>query len=168
MQVFIHFFGHAFGQGSYQHTVSLCYPFVNLIQQIIYLVNAGPYLNRRIEQSCGAHDLLHYHTACFFQLVFTGSSRNINRLVEHGFKFMKIQGPVVQRRRKPEAIIHQYKLPAPVPPIHTADLRYGLMAFINYAKKVFGKIIQQAEGPCAGRTAVKEAGIVFHAVAITR
>ncbi|OPZ95551.1 MAG: hypothetical protein BWY71_02200 [Planctomycetes bacterium ADurb.Bin412] len=81
---------------------------------------------------------------------------------------MKIQRPVVECRWKAEAIIHQDQFSAPVAAIHAAYLGYGLVTFIDDAEKIFRKIIQQAERPCAGPTAIEKAGVIFDAVAVTQ
>ena len=55
-----------------------------------------------------------------------------NYLFDQGFEFMKIQGAVIQSRRKPESIFHKGKLAAAVTPIHPADLWNRLVAFIEH------------------------------------
>ena len=42
------------------------------------------------------------------------------------------------------------------------------MALINYQQEIFGEIIEEAEGPCAGLAPIEEAGVVFNTAAITQ
>ena len=90
LQIFVHFFSHAFGKCGYQHPVALLYPFINFIQQIINLVEAGPYFNGRFQQTCWPHNLLHHYPPGLLQFIVAGRCTNIHHLVDHAFKFVKI------------------------------------------------------------------------------
>ena len=155
-QVFVQFLGHALGQRRHQHPVALLDPLVDLMQQVIDLVLAGADLDGRIEQARGPHHLFHHHALTFVQFIIPGRSGYVDRLVEHGFKFMEVKRTVIQGRRQAEAIIHQHEFAAPVPAVHAAHLRYGLVALVDHAEKILWEIIEQAEGPVPGGPPVKE------------
>src|SRR5688572_6934224 len=81
---------------------------------------------------------------------------------------MKIQRAIVKGRGQSKTIIYQYELAASVASIHATYLGNGLVAFVNYHKEVFGKIIKQAERSCSRYSPVKKAGIVFNAAAVSQ
>ena len=81
---------------------------------------------------------------------------------------MKIQRAVIQSGRKTKSIVYQYQFTTAVATIHTAYLWYGLVTLIYHHQVIFGKIIQQAEWPCAWSSSVKKTGVVLNSIAITQ
>jgi len=90
------------------------------------------YDNLRIEQTCRTNNLLHDYAVAFFQFVIGGSGRDKNCLVDHLFKFVEFEGTIVQSRREAKTILDQHFLPGSVAVIHSAQLRYSDVRFVNY------------------------------------
>ena len=88
-------FGHGLGESSNQNALpSFRYLFYG-VHEVVYL--AG----RRFDQYFGVNqtrrpDDLFYYMWCLFQFIGTGSSRDIDRLVDPGFKFLECQRPIVE------------------------------------------------------------------------
>ncbi len=61
VQEFCQLFGHALGQRRHQHALLLFYLLVNLLEQIIDLVAAGPDVNDGVEQPRWADELFDDH-----------------------------------------------------------------------------------------------------------
>ena len=59
-----------------------------------------------------------------------------------GEEFVKIERPVIQRRRQAKAIVNQDLFAGAVAAKHAVDLRIGDMAFIDDGDEVLGKVVK--------------------------
>ena len=74
-------------------------------------------------------------------------------------------GPVVERARQPEAVVHQRLLARAVALVHAADLGHRLVRLVDEADEVVGEEVEQAVGPRAGLAPVEDARVVLDPVA---
>ena len=162
------FLGHTLGEGGHQHALALADGLLNLIQQVIHLTHGGPHLHHRIQQSRGTYHLLHHYAFGLAQLIVGRRSADIDGLPCEGIKLVVGQRPVVQRRRQPEAILHQRGLAAAVATEHGTYLRHRHMALVHHQQEIVGEIVNQAEGAAAGGTSVEVTTIVLDARAVTQ
>ena len=113
-----------------KHTFTLFGTLVYFGIKILYLSRNRLDLDYRIKQTCRTYDLLGcVHSVALF--VFTRCSRNINDLIYHRGKLVKIHRSVIISRRQTEAVIHKVFLARKIPVIHGADLRNGHMVFLS-------------------------------------
>ena len=78
------------------------------------------------------------------------------------FKFLKVQRPVVQRRRQAESVLHQRRLPGAVACIHSANLWNRHMRLIYNNKKIIVKKVHQRQRRRPLRHSVQMSGIVLY------
>ncbi len=81
-------------------------------------------------------------------------------------EFLECERTIIESGRHAETVIDESLLARAVSVIHAANLRNGLMRFVNDEQKIGGEIIEQSRRSFAGKTAGKMAGIIFDAVAI--
>ena len=134
----------------------------DLSHQIIDLPLHGTHRHLRIQQPRRTDDLLH-PVQLMRRFILGRRSGYEQHLINMGFKLLKIQRPVVQRRRKPEAVLHQRVLSGTVPREHAADLRDRHMGLIHDDQEIIREEIQQRHGRLSRRGSVQMPGIVFNA-----
>src|SRR3546814_16727335 len=87
---------------------------------------------------------------------------------EHRIPFVEPQRPVVDAARQPEAVFGERDLPPVVAPRHRADLRHGLVAFIDEQQRILRQIFEQGRRRLAGQTAGEERAVILDAGEIGR
>ena len=166
-EIFVQFLGHALGQRGYQHAFVAFGTHGNLFYQIVYLIQAGTYLDYRVEQSCWAYNLLYDNAFRFSQLVVGRRGADVDGCVDQALKFVEFQGTIVERGRQAKTVIYQILLARTVAAVHGVHLRQGYVALVHHQQKVFRKIVEQAEWTHARLAPIEVARIVLDARTIT-
>ena len=135
------------------------------MQQIVNLSFHRTYFHLGINQPCRPNDLLDHDACRLRQLIRTGRCRDIDQLIGAVLEFLKRQRTVIERRRQAEAVFHQRFLAGAVPGIHAAQLRHGLVRFVDEHQEIARKIIQQGWRRLARQPSGKVARIILDAVA---
>ena len=82
------------------------------------------------------------------------------------FEFLEGEGAIIEGAGEAEAVIDEGFLAAAVAVVHAADLRDGLVGFVDEEKGIGGEVVEEGGRGFAGEAAGEVAGIVFDAVAI--
>ena len=114
---------HSFGERGDQHALVPRRPDADLVEQVVDLAAHRAHVDLRIEQARGSDDLLDVVLA-HPQLVIARSGADVDELRNPGFEFIEPQRPVIKRRGKAKAVLHQGDLARPVALVHTANLRH--------------------------------------------
>ena len=165
-KVVVQFLRHALGQCRHERTFTFFNSRLDLFHQIVDLVHRGAYLDFGIEQTRRTDNLLGIHALALHQFIVARSSRDIDRLRSQAFELVELQRPVVDGRRKTEAILHEVELAREVTRVHSADLRESHVALVNDSQEIFREIVEQTEGSCPRFTSVEISRVVFDAVAM--
>ena len=137
-----------------KHALALFGTLVYFGIKILYLSRNRLYLDYRIKQTCRTYDLLGcVHSMALF--VFSRCSRNINDLIYHRGKLVKIHRSVIIRRRQTEAVIHKVFLSCKVAAVHTSYLRQCNVALVNEHKKIFRKMVHKSYRRATRRSSCK-------------
>ena len=81
-------------------------------------------------------------------------------------ELLERQRPVVQRRRHPEAVVHQRLFPVAVAVVHPADLRHRLVRFVDEHDRVRRQVIEQRRRRLARQPLRKVPRVVLDPVAV--
>ena len=141
-------------------------PLADLFQEIVDLSSNRPDLQHRIDEPGRADDLLDDDASRFLQLVGTGRGRHEDDLVGARLPFLKVERPVVERRRQPEAVGNQHFLSRPVAVVHAPDLRHRLMALVHDEQRIGRQIVEQRRRRLTRRPPGEMARVVLDAVAV--
>src|SRR5690606_2129180 len=155
VEKFRQLFRHSFGQRRDEHPLIAFYPFIDFVKKVVDLVLARADIDLRIEKSRRPDQLFHNDTFRLAQFILTGGSAHINGLTDQRFEFVERQWSVIERGGQPEAVVDEVHISGTVATPHRADLRYGNLAFVNDGEEIVGKIIEEAERPGPGPSAVK-------------
>ncbi len=167
-QVFGQVLRHPLGESGDQHPLLHRHPLADLGEQIVHLGADRPHFHLGVKQTGGAHHLLHHIAAGFVQLVGARGRRDEHRLRHQGLELVELERPVVQRRRQPEAVLHQGLLAGPVPFEHGADLRNGNVGFVDDQQTVPRQIVEQGGRRLPRRAAGEVAAVVLDAGAVAQ
>ena len=165
-QVAVQLLGHAFGQGGDQHPLVALDALLYLLEQVVYLVEAGPHLDDRVEQTGGPDDLLYHHALALLELVVGRGGAYVDNLPGQTLELVELQRPVIHGSRQAEPVLHQIHLARTVAPVHGPDLRHGHVALVDDGEKILGEIVEQAEGAGTRFAAVEVARVVLDARAV--
>ena len=157
---------HPLGQRRHQHPLAVGDAAADLREQIVHLAFHGPDLDRRVDKTRRPDDLLHDDALRLRQLVGARGGGDEDDLSDPLFPFLKIQRPVVERRRQPESVRDQHFFPRPVAGIHAADLRNGLVTFVDDNQRVARQVVEQCRRRLARRASREMARVVLDAVAV--
>ncbi len=91
----------------------------------------------------------------------------INHLIEHGFELSEIERAVIECARQPKAMRDKRFLPRTVAGKHAANLRNGLMRFVDNHQELLRKIVDERAGPLPRFAACEMPRIIFDAGAIS-
>ena len=97
---------HPLGQRGHQYPAALACALPDLGQQVVHLADDRPHLHFRVQQSGGAHHLLH-HLRRMPSLVWARRGGDEDHLTDHALELIETQRAVIQRRRQPEPVFHQ-------------------------------------------------------------
>ena len=117
--------------------------FLDLAQQVVDLGFHRTHDAQRVDQSRRAHHLFGEHAAGALQLPRPRRRGYKDGVRAHGLPFLEFQRPVIDTAWQAEAEFGQRRFSVEVAPIHTAQLRHGDVAFIDYQQRVFRKILKK-------------------------
>ena len=165
-EVAVQLFGHPLGKGGHQNAFVLFGPLSDLFHQVVHLVLGGAYLDGRVQQAGGADNLFYHQALGLLQFVIGRGGAHVDGLAGDGFKLVKGEGAVVAGGGEAEAVLYQGFLAGVVSAVHSADLGEGYVALVYEYQEIVREIINEGEGPLAGFSAVKIAGVVLYAGAV--
>ena len=137
--------GHAFGQGGDQNPLVFHHPNTDFLEHIVHLVDGGSHLDHGVNQAGGAHHLLHHIAGVGFFIV-GWRGRDKHQLAHAFFKFVQLQGSVVQGAGQSETIFHKSGFTGAVAVVHAGKLAHEHMTFIQKHQCVFGQVVGQGAG----------------------
>ena len=100
--------------------------------------------------------------------VVAGGGGDEQHLRRNPFPFIKAHGPVIQRRRQSEAVLHESFLTGPVALVHGADLGNGDVGFVHHQHRIGWQIIEQRRRRLARLATRQVPGVVLDAVAVAQ
>ncbi len=159
-------FGQALGERGHQNALADGAALFDLLQEVGHLAAGGLHVDQRVQQTGGPNHLLDDLAAGFFELVGTGSGRDIDHLVDLAFPFIEFERAVVERAGEAEPVFDQRGFAAVVAMEHAAHLRHGGVRLIDEQQKVVGEEAVERVGHAARRTAGEGAAVVFDARAV--
>ena len=162
-QIFCQFLCHALGEGSDQHPFLPFAALQDFFHQVVNLVFGGTHLNLGVKQSCRTDDLLYNDALSLLQLIVGRGGTDVDDLMYHRSELVERQRTVVKSCRQPETIFNQIPLARAVSAIHSTDLWYRDMAFVDDQQKVLREEVQQTVRTLASLSAVEIARIVLNA-----
>ncbi|MBV6417344.1 MAG: hypothetical protein CMLOHMNK_02006 [Steroidobacteraceae bacterium] len=165
VQVFREVLRHALGERRDQHALVALHAQVDFGQHVIDLRPHRANLDFRIDEPGGTHHLLD-RLRRMPLLVRPRRRGHEDHLRRDRLPFLELERPVVERRRQPEAVFDQRFLARPVAPVHRAELRDGLVAFVDDEQRIIRQIIVEARRRLAGRAARQVARVVLDARAV--
>ena len=74
-----------------------------------------------------------------------GRGRDEDELRHLRQELVEAKGPVVERRREPEAVLHERLLARAVAFVHAAELRHGLVRLVDEHDHVVREVVDQRE-----------------------
>ena len=154
-EIVVELLGHAFGEGSDECALVALYALLYFFEKVVDLVGRRYDADKRVEQACRAYHLLYDHALALLKLIVGRGGAHIDCLACHALEFLEFEGPVVERRRETEAVLHEVFLAGAVAAIHGAHLRNCDMALVDYGEVILGEIVEEAEGAFALAPAVE-------------
>src|SRR5690606_19954682 len=139
----------------------------NLLQQVINLIADRSHFDLWIHQSCRPHDLFDNVSSVAAQFIGSGCSRDKNGLGNSLFELLEIQRSIVKSGWKSKAIANKVELSRSIAFVHSSDLRYRDVTFVNEKQSIGRKIVHQGWRWFPGFPACKVARIVLDTAAIT-
>ena len=92
-----------------------------------------------------------------------GRRRDVDGLRAHLLPLVEFERAVVEAAGQAEAVFGERELAVEVAPEHRADLRDGLVAFVDEDHRVFGQVFEQGGRRLAGSAAGEIAAVVLDA-----
>jgi len=135
-------FGHALGERRHQRAIPLGGGCLALGDAVLHLIFYGSDFHRRVDEAGGADHLFGEDTAGLFHLPAAGRGADRKGLRAHRVPFVEPERTVVDAAWQAEAVFGERQLAAVVPARHRADLRHGLVAFIDEQQRVFGQVFE--------------------------
>ncbi len=155
-------FGHLLGEGGDQRALALRGTVAHFVDDVVDLRQRRPYLDEGVEQARRTDDLLDAGLADLL-LVVARRGRDVDELRYAVLELVEAQRPVVEGRRKAEAVLGKRDLARSVALVHAADLRDADVALVDDAQEVAREVVDEGVGRLAGRTPVHMARIVLDA-----
>ncbi len=158
---------HSLGQRGHQHPLPLGDGGADLAEQVVHLRGCRPHDHLRVHETGGPHHLLH-HLPRHLRLVVRRSGGDEDRLGRQPLPLVEPQRPVVQRRRQPEAILHQRLLAGAVALVHATDLRHRDVTLVDDEQRVLRQVVEQRRRRLPRFAPGEVPGVVLDAVAVTQ
>ena len=159
--------GHLLGERGDERAVALLRRLLHLVDAVVDLVGVvlvdGADLDRRVDQVGRADDLFGEDATGLVELPRARRCRDVYGLRAHLLPLVEFERAVVEAAGQTEAVFGQGELAVEVAPEHRADLRDGLVAFVDEDHRVFGQIFEQGRRRLARRTAREIAAVVLDA-----
>ena len=102
------------------------------------------------------------------ELVGAGRCGDVDRLPGALLELGEVEGPVVERRGQPEAVLDEHLLAGPVAAVHGANLGQGHVGLVDEEHVVLGEVVHQRVGGAAGLSLGQVARVVLDAGAVAR
>src|SRR5208337_634479 len=112
-KVFGQVLGHSLGERGHQDAVAGLYLLADFANKIVNLEVRRAHFDLRVNKAGGPDDLLYDPPSGSGKLIGAGSCGNIYDLFDPVLEFIKIERPVVERRRQPEPVPDKSFLPGP-------------------------------------------------------
>ena len=133
--------GHLLGERGDQGALAVLRPGADLVHQVVDLVPGLPHLDLRIHDPRGPDDLLD-DPRRVGALEIPRSGRDHHHLRHDRQELVEGLGPVVERTRKPEPVLHERLLAGAVALVHAADLGNRLVRLVDEADEVVGEVVE--------------------------
>ena len=156
--------GHLLRQRRHEHALARLLAAADLVQEVVDLVLGRPQLDLGVDQE-GRPDQLLGDDLRVAQLERARRRRDEDELVDLVEELVEAQRPVVERGRKPEAVVDERLLPRAVALVHAADLRDRLVRLVDEDDVVGGEVVEQRVRRRTGRPAVEDPRVVLDPVA---
>ena len=160
--------GHTLGEGCDEHLVASAHTSVDLLHQVVDLVVSHLDLQRGIDQSRRANQLLNNRAFALNQLIISRRSTHVDRCSDHRLELLEAQRTVVDSGGQAESVLHQIDLSGAIATIHRAHLRQRYVALVDHHQVILRKVVEQAEGTTALRTPVEIARVVLDTRAVAK
>ena len=141
-----------------------CLATTDLGEQVVDLVLRRAQLDLRIDDPCRADQLLGDDLRVA-ELVRPRRRRDEHHLPHLAEELVEAQRAVVERRRKPEAVVDERLLARAVALVHPADLRDRLVRLVDEDDEVVREVVDQRERMRAGWAPLEHTGVVLDPVA---
>ena len=120
----------------------------------------------RIDQTGRPDDHLD-DLARFTDFICRGRRRHVDDLLNVRIELVEGQRPIVECRRKPEAVLDQRQLARAVAAVHPVHLRQRHVRLVDHEQPVFGEEVEQTPGCRTGLASGQRRAVVLDAIAIT-
>src|SRR5215471_17746442 len=137
-EIFAEVFGHAFSERGDQNPFVFLRAYANFFQQIVYLAFDRPNLNLGIDKTGRANHLFGEPAAGTRHFVRTWRGRNVDDLIQAVLELFKIERTIIEGARHAETVVDERLFARTVAVIHGADLRNGLVRFVDEEEKIVG------------------------------
>src|SRR6266478_2174192 len=142
-KIFRQILSHALGQGGDENALVALRAKANFLEEIVNLALHGADFHLRIDEASGANDLLDKDATGLRQFIWPRSGGNIESLIHAVLELFEGERAIVERRRHAEAVVHQGFLARAVAGVHSADLRDGLVGFVDEEQIILRHVIEQ-------------------------
>src|SRR5438552_10586733 len=142
-EVFTEIFGPAVGERGDENALVFFRAFPNCFEDIVNLAFDGTNFDLRVDEARGANDLFDEGAAGARQFVRTGSGGNVDDLVEAVFEFLEGERAIVERAGHAETVVDESLFAGTIAVVHGADLRDGLVRFVDEEEKIVGDVVEQ-------------------------
>ena len=158
--------GHTLRQGRDEHPLAMLDTLFALSEEVVYLALDRTHGNLRIHQPRGPDDLLGHKPLGGVELEAPRRGRHVDGLIHQIPELVKMQGSVIQSRRKAEAVVHERLFAGMVALVHPPYLGHRDVRLIDKEQKIGRKIVEEAGRRLARLPAIQMAGVILNASAV--
>ena len=161
LQVVGEVLGHTLGERRDQDPLVALLPQADLVEQVVHLPFHRTHVDRGVHEPGRADDLLHHDAPRELELFVPRRGRDEHHARDEAHELGDPERPVIERRGKPEPVVHEGLLAGAVPLVHPAELRHRLVRLVDDAEVVVGEVVEQARGTLPHLATGEVAGIVL-------